>query len=106
MVTNTDSQADKAANSTPIPKVQVIAAMLWPSFLTAGVATILFFTAFDPAYVFSEYDISRMGAYSIGFLCFWALTASSCMISAFFLRPCHTPCRALRDARDDNTNTP
>ncbi|MGB0721857.1 MAG: hypothetical protein ACPGU7_05605 [Gammaproteobacteria bacterium] len=106
MVTETDPKATATARSTPVPKVQVIAAMLWPSFLTAGVATILFFTAFDPAYVFSEYDISRMGAYSVGFLCFWALTASSCMISAFFLRPCHTPCKALRDMKEDGNGTP
>lgn len=89
--------ANHTETSRSIPKIQVITAMLWPSFLTACAATALFFTAFDPAHVFSEYDISRIGAYSIGFLLFWTLTASSCLLAAFFLRPCHTPCKALRE---------
>ena len=36
-------------NQTPgIPLTQRIIAVLWPSFLTSGIATGLFFTAFDP----------------------------------------------------------
>ena len=98
-----ESRADTpnpADASTPIPKVQLIAAMLWPSFLTAGIATVLFFVAFDPAYVFSEYAISRIGAYSVGFLLFWLLTASSCVLSALFMRPCHRPCTFASKANE------
>ena len=103
-----EAETPDRETSRPIPKIQVIAAMLWPSFLTAGAATVLFFTAFDPVYVFSEYDIGRMGAYSVGFLLFWALTASSCALSILFLRPCHTPCKAIRDqaAKDRERDQP
>ena len=31
-----------------LPPVQRMVSVLWPSFLTAGVATIIFFTLFDP----------------------------------------------------------
>jgi len=70
---------------------QRIISILWPSFLTAGAATILFFTAFDPQLIVtvSGYgEISRLGGYSIGFFLFWLLTASSCALTCFFQRPC------------------
>lgn len=74
-----------------IPRIQRIIAVLWPSFLTAGLATILFFTAFDPQdfLVTTQFaDTSRMGAYTVGFFLFWGLTASSCMLTCYFQRPC------------------
>ncbi len=71
-----------------IPKTQKIVAILWPSFITAGIATILFFTAFDPNVVFVDYDISRVGAYSIGFFLFWIFGATTAVSTCFFLRPC------------------
>lgn len=72
---------------------QRIISILWPSFLTAGVATILFFTAFDPQLIVavSGYgEISRLGGYSIGFFLFWLLTSISCLLTCFFQRPCPT----------------
>lgn len=77
-----------------IPKTQKIVAVLWPSFLTAGVATILFFTAFDPQLLMqvSGYGhISRLGGYTIGFFIFWILTASTCALTCYFQQPCHKP---------------
>ena len=62
-----------------IPVIQRVIAVLWPSFLTSGVATGLFFTAFDPIdlmMISGQAEISRMGVYSIGFFLFWLLTAS------------------------------
>lgn len=55
----------------------VVGISLWVSFLSAGLATILFFSAFDPA-VISEVatfpmSLDRSSGYSIGFLLFWAL---------------------------------
>ena len=73
------------------PRIQRIVSVLWPSFLTAGVATILFFTAFDPQLIMavSGYgEISRMAGYTIGFFIFWLLTASSCALTCYFQRPC------------------
>jgi hypothetical protein len=73
-----------------IPVIQRVVAILWPSFITAGIATILFFTAFDPMVIFVEYDISRIGAYSCGFFLFWILGAVTAITTCFFLRPCST----------------
>ena len=75
----------------PIPKVQQVVSILWPSFLTAGVATILFFVAFDPQLLWqiSGYgEISRLGGYSIGFFLFWMLTSTSCALTCYFRKPC------------------
>ncbi len=78
-----------------IPVVQRIIAVLWPSFLMSGLATVLFFTAFDPAeLIFSNrnLEISRIGAYTIGFFLFWLLTASTCALACYFRRACdHKP---------------
>ncbi len=75
-----------------IPTVQRIVSVLWPSFLTAGVATVLFFTAFDPqslaACTWGNIDISRLGGYSIGFFLFWILTSASSALTCYFRRPC------------------
>lgn len=89
MHTNEQTPADRPARD--IPLVQRIVAVLWPSFLTAGVATGLFFTAFDPLDLaaLTDYpDISRTGAYSIGFFLFWLLTSSTCALTCYFQRPC------------------
>ena len=74
-----------------IPLIQRVIAVAWPSFLTAGVATIVFFTAFDPQVLLADTDyadISRLGAYSIGFFLFWLLTSTTCILTCYFLRPC------------------
>ena len=75
-----------------IPMIQRIIAVLWPSFLMSGLATVLFFTAFDPAELIvnnRNLDISRTGAYTIGFFLFWMLTAGTCALTCYFQRPCN-----------------
>jgi hypothetical protein len=70
-----------------IPKSQKCIAVLWPSFLVAIVATGLFFSAFDPAdlYPFGEdTGVSRLGIYSIGFLCFWLISTISGIGTLYF----------------------
>jgi hypothetical protein len=72
-------------------KGQQIIAILWPSFITAGVATAIFFTAFDPADILADVgqpEMTRLHAYSIGFFLFWALTASSSLLTCYFQKPC------------------
>lgn len=79
-------------NTENIPVIQRIIAVLWPSFIMSGIATGLFFTAFDPLELVSlsgHLEVSRMGAYSIGFFLFWLLTAMSCAFTCYFQRPCH-----------------
>lgn len=76
--------------SSTIPRVQVVSAVLWPSFLFAGVATSVFFTFLDPLALFEcegEPPLSRMAAYSLGFFAFWLLCAASSAAAAYFLRP-------------------
>ena len=79
-------------NRSDIPLIQRIIAVLWPSFLTSGVATGLFFTAFDPLELIalsgSGMEITRTGAYSIGFFLFWLLTSSTCALTCYFQKPC------------------
>jgi hypothetical protein len=80
---------DEAKKDTPM--IQKIVAVLWPSFLTSGVATILFFTAFDPQLIVSVSgygEITRLGGYTIGFFLFWMLTSTSCLLTCYFQRPC------------------
>lgn len=74
-----------------IPRIQRVIAVLWPSFLIAGVATVLFFAVIDPRDVAAAGlipEVSRMGAYTIGFFAFWLLTASSSLLTCYFQRPC------------------
>ena len=69
---------------------QRIATVLWLSFLMAGIATGCFFSVIDPfelQYCVDFPEMSRTGAYSIGFFLFWLLTASSSLLSAFFVYP-------------------
>ncbi|MCP5352687.1 MAG: hypothetical protein H6926_05820 [Chromatiales bacterium] len=74
----------------PIPLIQKVICVLWPSFLTASFATIVFFTVFDPLdfLAYSSIDISRLGAYTIGFFLFWLLTGTSCLLTLYFGKPC------------------
>lgn len=69
---------------------QRVITVLWLSFLMAGVATGVFFSAIDPLelkYCVDFPEASRATAYSIGFLLFWLLTASSSLFAVFFVYP-------------------
>jgi len=63
--------------------------VLWPAFLVAAAATGVFFSLFDPQefWLFGEHlEISRQGAYTIGFLGFWAVGIGSSGLSVFLSR--------------------
>lgn len=73
-----------------IPVVQRVSAVLWPSFIMAGIATVVFFAVFDPYDLVAPTwfpNLSRLGAYTIGFFLFWMLTATSCLLTCYFQRP-------------------
>lgn len=80
---------------TDIPTVQRVVAIFWPSFLTASLATVLFFATFNPEEISiclgQTKAISNVGAYTIGFFLFWILTSSTCALTCYFQRPCHQP---------------
>lgn len=63
--------------------------IMWPSFLIAGLMTMLFFSLVDPAELvvlgipLADY---RMAAYSGGFFVFWAFSASDSWLTLFLQR--------------------
>ncbi len=63
--------------------------VLWPSFLMAGVAEIVFFTLVDPQQLYllgQPVHYSLIATYSIGFIALWLLCASSSAATLFFMR--------------------
>ena len=70
-----------------IPLSQQAIAVLWPSFITAIIASGIFFSAFDPRDLIPynlDIDISPLGAYTIGFLLFWLLAVLSSVGTLYF----------------------
>ena len=67
---------------------QAIAIVVWISFLTAAVATMLFFAVFDPIELggMVDADVSRDGGYAVGFFFFWLLSAACSGITAWLVR--------------------
>ena len=64
-------------------------AILWPSFIVAGIAETLFFTVVDPQelYLFgAPATFSRIATYSIGFFAFWAVCAASSFATCWIQR--------------------
>ena len=64
--------------------------ILWPSFIVAGIAEIVFFTLFDPLELHLAAAgfgmTSRLGWYSVGFALFWAFAAASSALTCYFQR--------------------
>jgi hypothetical protein len=68
-----------------------VALVLWPSFLAACVASLLFFAAVDPQLLSDAgprlfADLSREEGYALGFLFFWATAAIASTLSVFLIR--------------------
>lgn len=82
------------------PVAQCLGAILWPSFFAAGVANAAFFSFVDPIELgritFPQFDVGRSMGYSIGFLAFWAATASASLFTWYLLRPSSRFNRPLR----------
>jgi len=90
-MTTENTQDDNTEDKYDIPLVQRISSILWPSFITAGIANSIFFTFFDPdalLYAAGYPTMSNIAVYSIGFLLFWLLTSSSCIMTSYFMKPC------------------
>lgn len=74
-----------------ITRCQSVSAILWPSFVVAGLLTIFFFAFFDPIDLLASrgvVDLSSTAAYSLGFFAFWIATALSSAGTRYFLKPC------------------
>lgn len=72
-----------------------IGTILWPSFFSAGVATMVFFAIVDPIdlseMAWPHVRLSRELGYSIGFFMFWGCTLGSSWFTALLLRPLRKP---------------
>jgi hypothetical protein len=69
--------------------LQRITNILWPSFLVAGAADVVFFTLFDPLELFYAGEPlieGRLAAYTVGFFAFWLLCMGSSMLTCYFQR--------------------
>ena len=63
--------------------------VLWPGFLLAIPAVGITFTLIDPADLHAfgaPIEVSRQGAYSVGFLLFWALCSASSALTCLLQR--------------------
>lgn len=67
---------------------QAVATVVWISFLSAAIATMLFFAVFDPVELAAEFDleIGRQAGYAAGFFFFWILAAISSGLTAWLVR--------------------
>ena len=64
--------------------------VLWISFLTAAVGTMIFFAIFDPVALSGIFDedleIDANAGYAVGFFFFWVLCAACSGLTAFLVR--------------------
>jgi hypothetical protein len=84
---------DRLADAAPRPwsrRARDVAAVLWPSFLAACLATLLFFALVDPELMGDamtpSVTVSRMTGYAIGFFFFWVIAMVSSAITIFLVR--------------------
>ena len=63
--------------------------VVWPAFLVAGAAELVFFSIFDPFelhFFGAPLDLSREWIYTMGFFGFWALGIASSTLTLFLER--------------------
>ena len=72
------------------PLTQALAVVLWPAFISAVVATMVFFSQVDPQVLHlatcPEWPISRELGYTLGFFMFWGVTTLSSLLTFILLR--------------------
>jgi hypothetical protein len=77
--------------------------VLWPSFLVAGAAELLFFAVIDPhdLHVFgAPVEAGRMPIYTLGFFFFWSIGAAAAALAVFLARSPVEINRGPLDAED------
>lgn len=68
--------------------MRLIIWVLWPAFVAAGIAEVVFFTLIDPQQLYllgRPLAVAPLTAYSIGFLLFWAVCAGASLLTYFML---------------------
>jgi hypothetical protein len=61
--------------------------VLWPGFMAAIVAEIVFFAMFDPLDFNMRLQLSREAVYTFGFIAFWLLGTLSSTLTMLLQRP-------------------
>ena len=79
----------------PVPRASRIVAVLWAGFLSACLATLLFFACFDPVQLLDEngwpsWFADRRTGYTLGFFFFWGMGTLAAGLSAWLLTPAAT----------------
>jgi hypothetical protein len=76
-------------------RAQDIAAVAWPSFLVAAMATVVFFAFIDPLVLqdatFPSWNLGRMTGYTLGFFFFWGIALVSSALTMFLARSGRPP---------------
>ena len=73
-----------------IPIRQIIIALLWSSFLSAGTACVLLFAWIDPTVILDHFNLNpdnHLTGYSLVFFFLWLIGVVNALICLFFLRP-------------------
>lgn len=69
---------------------QAIAIVVWISFLSAAIGTMLFFALFDPVDLTGIFDedlnIGREAGYAAGFFFFWLMSGLASAVTAWLVR--------------------
>ena len=83
------SEEYRGARQWPRDK-QAVFTVVWISFLSAAVSTMVFFAIFDPVelggLIDETLEFSRDAGYAVGFFFFWALCALCSGMTAFLVR--------------------
>jgi hypothetical protein len=77
--------------------------VLWPSFLVAGAAELVFFAVIDPhdLHLFGvPVEAGRMPVYTLGFFFFWSIGAAAAALAVFLARAPVEINRGPPDAED------
>ncbi len=70
--------------------------IVWPAFLVAGAAELVFFSVFDPFelhFFGAPLDLSRQAIYTMGFFGFWGLGIASSALTLFLRGGTHDTTR-------------
>lgn len=83
--------------------------VLWPAFLVACIAELVFFSVVDPTdlHLFGmPVDLDRMTIYTLGFFAFWALGSVSSALTVFLARSPFETNRCTLTAQDRPDDCP
>lgn len=62
--------------------------ILWPAFIAAGIAEVVFFTIVDPKQLYllgQPIELPAIATYSIGFIALWVMCIGSSLMTYFML---------------------